>query len=141
MKTLPIWLFATTPLLLPFASNVAAEGLIEEVVVTARKRDENLMDTPLSVSALTASDLSRFQVDDLGDLQNIVPNLSLNMGDAANAVIYIRGVGQRDSLSFADPGVGVYLDDVYMGRAQGAFLDVVDVERIEVLRGPQGTLY
>ncbi|MCY3640974.1 MAG: TonB-dependent receptor [Gammaproteobacteria bacterium] len=141
MKTLPIWLFAVTPLLLPFATNVAAQGLIEEIVVTARKRDENLMDTPLSVSALSASDLSRFQVDDLGDLQNIVPNLSLNMGDAANAVIYIRGVGQRDSLSFADPGVGVYLDDVYMGRAQGAFLDVVDVERIEVLRGPQGTLY
>ena len=136
-----IWLLSVTPLLLPITSNVAAEGLIEEVVVTARKRDENLMDTPLSVSALTASDLGRFQVDDLGDIQNIVPNLSLNLGDAANAVIYIRGVGQRDSLSFADPGVGVYLDDVYMGRAQGAFLDVVDVERIEVLRGPQGTLY
>ena len=129
------------PFLLPLTSHVAAEGLIEEIVVTARKRDESLMDAPLSVSALTASDLSRLQVDDLGDLQNIVPNLSLNIGDAANAVIYIRGVGQRDSLSFADPGVGVYLDDVYMGRAQGSFLDVVDVERIEVLRGPQGTLY
>ena len=125
----------------PVASEVAADGLIEEVVVTARKREESLLDAPLSVSALSRSDLSRFQVDDLGDIQNIVPNLSLNMGDAANAVIYIRGVGQRDSLSFADPGVGVYLDDVYMGRAQGSFLDVIDVERIEVLRGPQGTLY
>lgn len=141
MKRLLFWFLAAMPLLLPFASNIAAEGLIEEIVVTARKRDENLMDTPLSVSALTATDLGRFQVDDLGDIQNIVPNLSLNIGDAANAVIYIRGVGQRDSLSFADPGVGVYLDDVYMGRAQGSFLDVVDVERIEVLRGPQGTLY
>ena len=126
---------------LPVTSQVAADGLIEEVVVTARKREESIMDTPLSVSALSTSDLARFQVDDLGDIQNIVPNLSLNMGDAANAVIYIRGVGQRDSLSFADPGVGVYLDDVYMGRAQGSFLDVIDVERIEVLRGPQGTLY
>ena len=141
MKQLLIGFFALMPLLAPLASNVAAEGLIEEIVVTARKRDENLMDAPLSVSALTASELSRFQVDDLGDLQNIVPNLSLSLGDAANAVIYIRGVGQRDSLSFADPGVGVYLDEVYMGRAQGAFLDMVDVERIEVLRGPQGTLY
>ncbi len=141
MNKMLIWLFSATPLLMPLCSNVAAEGLIEEVVVTARKRDESLMDTPVSVSALTASDLSRFQVDDLGDLQNVVPNLSLNIGDAANAVIYIRGVGQRDSLSFADPGVGVYLDDVYMGRAQGSFLDVVDVERIEVLRGPQGSLY
>ena len=125
----------------PVVSQVAGEGLIEEVVVTARKREESLLDTPVSVSALSRSDLTRFQVDDLGDIQNIVPNLSLNMGDAANAVIYIRGVGQRDSLSFADPGVGVYLDDVYMGRAQGSFLDVIDVDRIEVLRGPQGTLY
>lgn len=144
MKKSLYWPFALIPLALPLESltpQAAAQGLIEEVVVTARKRDENLMDAPLSVSALLASDLSRFQVDDLGDLQNIVPNLSLNMGDAANAVIYIRGIGQRDSLSFADPGVGVYLDDVYMGRAQGSFLDVVDVERIEVLRGPQGTLY
>ena len=144
MKKSLYWLIAVIPLVLPLASLApiaAAQGLIEEVVVTARKRDENLMDTPVSVSALLASDLRRFQVDDLGDIQNIVPNLSLNMGDAANAVIYIRGVGQRDSLSFADPGVGVYLDDVYMGRAQGSFLDVVDVERIEVLRGPQGTLY
>ncbi len=114
---------------------------IEEIVVTARKREEGLLDTPLSVSALTAADLARRQVDDLGDLTGIVPNLALNMGDAANAVVYVRGVGQRDSLSFADPGVGIYLDDVYLGRAQGAFLDVIDVDRIEVLRGPQGTLY
>ena len=141
MKKSLYWLFAVIPLVLPLTPRAAAQGLIEEVVVTARKRDESLMDAPLSVSALLASDLSRFQVDDLGDIQNIVPNVSLNMGDAANAVIYIRGVGQRDSLSFADPGVGVYLDDVYMGRAQGSFLDVIDVERIEVLRGPQGTLY
>lgn len=114
---------------------------IEEIVVTARKREERLLDTPLSVTALTASELDRMQADDLGDLTSIVPNLAFNMGDASNAVVYVRGVGQRDSLSFADPGVGVYLDDVYLGRAQGAFLDVIDVDRIEVLRGPQGTLY
>lgn len=114
---------------------------IQEIVVTARKREEGLLDTPLSVSALTASDLDRMQVDDLGDLSGVVPNLAFHMGDAANAVVYVRGVGQRDSLSFADPGVGVYLDDVYLGRAQGALMDVIDVDRIEVLRGPQGTLY
>lgn len=113
----------------------------EEIVVTARKRDEKLIETPLSVSALSSSDLERRQVDDLGGLRDIVPNLSVNMGDAANAIVYIRGVGQRDSLSFADPGVGIYLDDVYLGRSQGAFLEVIDIERIEVLRGPQGTLY
>ncbi len=126
----------------PFAfAQTSGEGYLEEVVVTARKREENLLDTPLSVSALSASDLARMQIDDLGDVQNVVPNTSFNMGDAANAIIYIRGVGQRDSLSFADPGVGVYLDDVYLGRAQGSFLDVIDVQRVEVLRGPQGTLY
>ena len=119
----------------------ADQAIIEEVVVTARKRQEGLLETPLSVSALPDSELRRLQVDDLGDLQGVVPNLAANMGDAANAIIYVRGVGQRDSLSFADPGVGVYLDDVYLGRAQGAFLDVIDVDRIEVLRGPQGTLY
>ena len=113
----------------------------EEIIVTARKRDERLIETPLSVTALSASDLARRLVDDLGGLRDIVPNLSVNIGDAANAIVYIRGVGQRDSLSFADPGVGIYLDDVYLGRAQGAFLEVIDIERIEVLRGPQGTLY
>jgi iron complex outermembrane receptor protein len=70
-----------------------------------------------------------------------VPNLSVHVGDANNAVVYIRGVGQVDSIAFFEPGVGIYLDDVYLGRAQGGFLDVVDVERIEVLRGPQGSLY
>jgi iron complex outermembrane receptor protein len=121
----------------------ADEGpaVVEEIVVTARKRDEKLTETPLSVTALSSSDLDRRQVDDLGGLRDIVPNLSVNMGDAANAIVYIRGVGQRDSLSFADPGVGIYLDDVYLGRSQGAFLEVIDIERIEVLRGPQGTLY
>ena len=130
-------------LVLPQASPAAGgeSMVIEEVVVTARKREEGLLETPLSVSAFPDSELRRLQVDDLGGLQRVVPNLALNMGDAANAIVYVRGVGQRDSLSFADPGVGVYLDDVYLGRAQGAFLDVIDVERIEVLRGPQGTLY
>ncbi len=117
------------------------QAAVEEIVVTARKRDEKLIETPLSVTALSSSDLDRRQIDDLGGLRDIVPNLSVNMGDAANAIVYIRGVGQRDSLSFADPGVGIYLDDVYLGRSQGAFLEVIDIERIEVLRGPQGTLY
>ena len=137
------FLALATLLTLPQTSPAAAGDsiVIEEVVVTARKREEGLLEAPLSVSALSRSELQRLQVDDLGGLQRVVPNLALNMGDAANAIIYVRGVGQRDSLSFADPGVGVYLDDVYLGRAQGAFLDVIDVERIEVLRGPQGTLY
>ncbi len=114
---------------------------IEELIVTARHREENLLDVPVAITALSSSDLETMDVENIGELQYLVPNLSMNIGDAANAVTYLRGVGQRDSLSFADPGVGVYLDGVYLGRAQGALMDIIDVERIEVLRGPQGTLY
>ncbi len=114
---------------------------IEEITVTARKKEESLQDTPVSVTAIGDRALARLQATDVGDIQNSVPGLTLHVGDASNAVVYVRGIGQVDSLAFADPGVGIYLDDVYMGRAQGSFLDIYDVERIEVLRGPQGTLY
>ena len=114
---------------------------LEEVVVTARRREERLQDVPVAVTALSSESLENLQASDIGALQGAVPNLTLHEGDAANAVVYLRGVGQVDSLAFADPGVGVYVDDVYLGRAQGAFLSVYDVDRIEVLRGPQGTLY
>ncbi|MFL0798371.1 MAG: TonB-dependent receptor [Cellvibrionaceae bacterium] len=117
------------------------QASIEEIIVTAQRRSENMQSVPVSVSALSSSDLQSMQVSDIGDIQAAVPNLTLHQGDAQNAVVYIRGVGQVDSLAFSDPGVGLYLDDVYLGRAQGAFLEVFDVERIEVLRGPQGTLY
>ena len=116
-------------------------GIIEEVVVTARRREERLQDVPGSVTALSGDELAQAGVSELGDIQASLPNLVLHEGDAQNAVAYIRGIGQVDSLSFADPGVGIYVDDVYLGRTQGAFLDVFDVERIEVLRGPQGTYY
>ena len=118
-----------------------SEFLVEEITITARRKEESLQDTPVSVSAIGVNQLNRLQVSELGDIQASVPGLTLHVGDASNAVVYIRGVGQIDSLAFADPGVGIYLDDVYLGRAQGSFLDVFDVERIEVLRGPQGTLY
>ncbi|MBW8303588.1 MAG: TonB-dependent receptor [Brevundimonas sp.] len=114
---------------------------LEEVVVTARRREERLQDVPVAVTALSSESLENLQASDIGALEGAVPNLTLHEGDAANAVVYLRGVGQVDSLAFADPGVGVYVDDVYLGRAQGAFLSVYDVDRIEVLRGPQGTLY
>lgn len=114
---------------------------VDEIIVTARRRNERLQDVPVAVTALTDEVLQDLQATDIGDLQGAVPNLTLHTGDASNAVVYIRGVGQVDSLAFADPGVGIYVDDVYLGRAQGAFLSVYDVDRIEVLRGPQGTLY
>lgn len=114
---------------------------IEVIEVTATRQTENLQRVPIAVTALSSSELEQYQIQNLGQLEALVPNLNLHVGDAANAVVYIRGVGQLDSISFNDPGVGIYLDDVYLGRAQGAFLDVVDPQQIEVLRGPQGTLY
>ncbi|HYC03212.1 MAG TPA: TonB-dependent receptor [Azospirillaceae bacterium] len=126
----------------PAAAQEAPQELkLEEIVVTARRTEERLQDVPVAVTALGGEALRRLDATTLGDIQDAVPNLTLHVGDASNAVVYIRGVGQIDSLAFADPGVGIYLDDVYLGRAQGAFLDVFDVQRIEVLRGPQGTLY
>jgi iron complex outermembrane recepter protein len=130
-------------LLLPAESYAQASGGagVEEITVTARRREERLQDVPVAVTAFGSERLRNLQATTLGDLEGSVPNLEIHVGDASNAVVYIRGVGQIDSLAFADPGVGIYLDDVYLGRAQGAFLDVYDVDRIEVLRGPQGTLY
>ena len=129
--------------LLAVEAQAQSEGqlTIDEVIVTAERREANLQDVPISITSFSAADLESYQVDTLGDLQALVPNLSLHVGDANNAVVYIRGVGQIDSIAFFEPGVGIYLDEVYLGRAQGAFLDVLDVERIEVLRGPQGSLY
>lgn len=125
----------------PAGAEDEAVKTLGQVTVTARRREETLKDVPGSVTAIGADEIGRFAATEIGDLQSNIPNIVLHEGDAQNTVAYIRGVGQLDSLAFADPGVGIYLDDVYLGRAQGSFLDVFDVERIEVLRGPQGTLY
>lgn len=132
-----------TGAILTTTSVVAQIGsaVMEEVLVTAERREANLQDVPIAMNAFSGDALEEYQVADVGDLQSLVPNLSIHVGDANNAVAYIRGVGQIDSVAFFEPGVGMYLDDVYLGRAQGAFLSVIDVERIEVLRGPQGSLY
>jgi len=137
---LPLVLMAA-PVAAQEAAPVEETATLDEVVVTARRREERLQDVPVAVTALSAQALENLQAADIGDLEGSVPNLTLHEGDASNAVVYVRGVGQVDSLAFADPGVGIYVDDVYLGRAQGAFLSVYDVDRIEVLRGPQGTLY
>lgn len=121
-------------------------SLIEEVVVTARKREEGLQDTPIAVSAFTGESLEARGIDQLDDVTSITPNVTFvnasgNGGSANNAQVYIRGVGQQDHVPTSDPGVGIYVDDVYIARSVGAVLDLVDIERLEVLRGPQGTLF
>ena len=125
----------------------AAEGdqakTLGSVTVTARKREETLQEVPVAVTAFTADSLDRLNVEDLSDLDAQVPNLTIYAarGSSSTITAYIRGVGQSDPLWGVDPGVGIYMDDVYIARPQGALLDVLDVDRIEVLRGPQGTLY
>ncbi len=113
------------------------------VVVTARKRQETLQDVPIAVTAFTTEKLFNENVQDLSDLQGKVPSLQIYAARGSNTTLtaYIRGIGQADPTWGFDPGVGIYLDDVYLARPQGAVLDVFDVSRIEVLRGPQGTLY
>lgn len=131
---------------LPAAAQTAAEPAmttLDVVKVTARKREESLQDVPVAVTALSAEQLDKLAIKDLGDLQGQVPNLTIYAARGSNTTIttFIRGVGQADPLWGVDPGVGIYFDDVYIARPQGALLDVYDVQRVEVLRGPQGTLY
>ena len=114
-----------------------------EIVVTARRTEERLQRVPASVSAFNERERDRIQEEDTTGLQGAVPNLNIVQGrGSSNATnIYIRGIGQPDALQTFDPAVGVYVDDVYLSRIRGNQLDLLDVDRIEVLRGPQGTLY
>lgn len=126
------------------ASNIETEPeQLVTIMVTARKREESLQEVPVAVTAFSADTLDKLDVQDLSDLGTFVPNLTIYAarGSSSTLTAYIRGVGQSDPLWGVDPGVGLYLDDVYIARPQGALLDVFDVERIEVLRGPQGSLY
>jgi iron complex outermembrane receptor protein len=116
---------------------------LDEVVVTARRRDEALKDVPISVSALGAERLEQTGVADITALQQQTPNATVQVARGSNSTLisFIRGIGQQDPLWGFEPGVGLYVDDVYIARPQGSVLDVYDVSRIEVLRGPQGSLY
>ena len=119
-------------------------GALEEIIVTARKVEESLQETPVSVSAFTGDDLAIRSINSLDEISNITPNMSFFASAIAgknSGQAYIRGVGQFDYLLSTDPGVSIYVDGVYLARSLGSILDLVDIERIEILRGPQGTLY
>ena len=116
---------------------------VGDVIVTARRRDEALKDVPISLSALGAERLEETGATDITALQQQTPNATVQVARGSNSTLisFIRGIGQQDPLWGFEPGVGLYVDDVYVARPQGAVLDIYDIERIEVLRGPQGSLY
>jgi iron complex outermembrane recepter protein len=128
----------------PSAANTASEGPLEEVTVTARFRSERLQETPLAITAISADTLTARGQTDVTQLAQFVPNAVINplgAGWGSTIAASIRGIGLSDnSLSF-EPGVPIYLDGVYLGRPQGAILDLLDLDHVEVLRGPQGTLF
>ncbi len=152
LRGLSVAIFSSAGLL-TFTPAVVAEQpvdqaarLMEEVTVTARRREEGLQDAPLAVSAYTQETLDYRGVTRLDEIARFVPSLTLennpSFGGAGNsAAIYLRGVGQKEFLPTTEPGVGLYVDGVYVARSVGAILDIVDVDRLEVLRGPQGTLF
>jgi len=114
-----------------------------EIIVTARRREETLISVPIAITALSGDQLAAKGAIDITALAETVPNVTLENSRATNSTLsaFIRGVGQQDPVSGFEQGVGIYLDDVYLNRPQAAVLDIYDVQRIEVLRGPQGTLY
>lgn len=121
-------------------------ALLEEIMVTARRRTEQLQDVPIAITSLSAETLDRRQILASVDLDRVTPSMQFTSygqlsGNNSAAVVFIRGVGQIDPTPAVDPGVGIYVDDVYMGRSVGGAMDFFDIENIQVLRGPQGTLF
>jgi iron complex outermembrane recepter protein len=120
----------------------AADGL-EEVVVTAQFREQNVQDTPLAITAISAGMLENRSQTNISDMTSQAPNVVLKQSSAMYGpaiTASIRGVGQGDFNPAVEPGVGIYVDDVYFATMTGSLLDLLDLERVEVLRGPQGTL-
>ncbi|MDH3568061.1 MAG: TonB-dependent receptor plug domain-containing protein, partial [Desulfobacteraceae bacterium] len=119
---------------------------IDDIVVTARRREENLQQVPVSITAMSGDQLEARQLYAMDQLGAVVPNLQFDKaapssGSSSVGQIFIRGIGQADFTPVTDPGVAMYVDSIYIGRSPGNVLDLIDVERVEVLRGPQGTLF
>lgn len=124
-------------------AQVETESVTDEIVVTAQRREQSIQDVPISVTAISGDFLQQVGAIDITDIQDFTPNATIEVARGSNSTLiaFIRGVGQQDPLWGFEAGVGIYIDDVYVARPQGSVIDIFDVERIEVLRGPQGTLY
>src|SRR5882672_9391698 len=126
------------------ADEQAASGVLEEIVVTAQFREEKLQETPIAITAITAQDIQERSFSNSYEIGYTVPNASFRPAQAAygnTMTAYIRGVGQNDFDQAFEPGVGIYVDDVYQPFTLGTQMDLMDLDRVEVLRGPQGTLF
>jgi iron complex outermembrane receptor protein len=125
------------------ADEATKKAELERIEVTARKTVENLQEVPVAVTSIGETDLLENGISVMTEVQQFSPNTTLQASRGTNSTItaFIRGVGQQDPLWGYEPGVGIYVDDVYIARPQGAVLDLLDVQQIEVLRGPQGSLY
>ncbi len=123
--------------------NAESSSAIEEITVTARRREESLQDVPVSISAFDAATIDQLTIRNVGDVAAFTPNMARSSGPTGHndGFYFIRGVGNVDLNPATDPGVATYIDGVYMGRITGASMDTLNIERIEVLRGPQGTLF
>ena len=152
LTTIGIWLIAVLASAAAWSEEAATTGeqatdaattWIDEVVVTARRREENIQDVPIPVTALSGSELDNRSAEDLRDLTRLTPNLDFQGAATASntAQVTLRGIGQINWAPVHDPKIGVYVDGVYLARPQGAVFDFLDIDRVEVLRGPQGTLF
>ena len=137
------YIFMALPLVFVLNVNAQSAGVLEEVVVTAQKKEENLQDTPIAITAITESTIDDLNLANVVDLAGMAPNVHIINTPSNNtaATIAMRGGVTINPAITWEPTVGMYLDGVYIGKGQGSIFDVVDLERVEILRGPQGTLY
>ena len=130
----------------PASAEQMATGVapaIEELVVTARRREETLVDVPAAITALDEDAIRARGITELNQLEKFAPNVvqtNFGQGNTGHAAVFMRGIGLQDHIITTDPAVGIYVDGVYLGRNMGANMDLLNIERVEVLRGPQGTL-
>jgi len=144
LSALPLAIIAATGISVPAAAQEGARTTgLEEVVVTAQRREESLQEAPISITAFTEQKLSDIGVFDVSQVADFAPNVTIQKQPSSNSNmgINIRGIGMGETSLLADPKIGFYMDGVFMSKTVGAVFDVVDLERIEVLRGPQGTLF
>jgi len=119
---------------------------LQEVIVTARRTEESLQSAPIAITAVSGAELQERGATQIAAVADFAPNVNFSFGgtssgSTAAAVMFIRGVGQNDFLPTTEPGVGLYVDGAYYGRTVGSLIELLDLERVEVLRGPQGTLF